>query len=70
MIYHSKTEAAASGETGISWQRLRNCAHWLLTINISPDHGRKSGGLLNAAYPQSKAVVDDFGTLVCVTPWR
>lgn len=44
-----------------TWQRLRDCAHWLITLSVPPSiHGKKG------AYPQAHAVVDDFGSLVIV----
>lgn len=45
-------------------------APWLVTLNISTLHGHKSGGAVEAAFPQCAAVIDDFGTLVFVRPWR
>lgn len=37
---------------------------YLLTLSVGVDHGRKGD-----AYPQARAVMDDFGTLVLVSGW-
>lgn len=43
---------------------------WLLTLLVGANHGSGGGGNLFAAYPQSWAVVDDFGDLICVEAWK
>lgn len=52
------------------WHRMRVTPHWLISISITPDHGAESGGNEQASYPGARAVIDDYGTLVCVTGWR
>lgn len=45
-------------------------ACWLLTLCIGHEHGFGGGGHVSG-FPQSWAVVDDFGTLVAVSEqWR
>lgn len=60
------------GKINCSWSRVFDKAGpaWLITLSIGTLHGHKSGGEILAAFPQSWAVVDDFGTLVCVEMWR
>lgn len=61
----------ASSSVGITWHRSRGeQQNYLLTIDISTKHSHENGGLFNAAYPQARAVVDDYGTLVIVRAWQ
>ena len=57
---------------GISCHRRydRTTAPWLLTISVRLMFAAGGGGEASACYPQSHAVMDDFGTLVCVRPWQ
>ena len=53
----------------IDWQRLHDsstAAPWLVTLGIPPHH---AAGARSWSYPQARAVIDDFGNLVVVTPW-
>lgn len=43
-------------------------ASWLITISVGTCHAY--GKRATSAYPQSRAVVDDFGALVCVEAWK
>jgi len=43
---------------------------WAVFLNIKAIHGHEGGGSIDAAWPMAKAVVDDFGTLVCVEAFR
>ena len=52
------------------WQRLRTAPVYLITLGVSTQHGHSNGGIVEAAYPQDHAVVDDFGTLVIVRGWQ
>lgn len=70
MNYHSEKDTSASSSITASWQRLRDQAYWLLTMSIGTAHGSGAGGNVFAAYPQAYCVVDDFGTLVCVSRFR
>ena len=56
----------------VSWQRLfdRVGAAWLITLGVGIQHAHANGGHIFAAYPQSMAVVDDFGTLVAVEAYQ
>lgn len=51
---------------GCGWHRTfdERTPAWLLTLDVMNMHG------FNASYPQARAVVDDFGTLVIVGGWR
>ena len=44
----------------------RSGAAWLITLMVGHDHGLGGGGTISG-YPQTHAVVDDFGTLVAVS---
>lgn len=68
--YYFEHRATGQAQIEASWQRCRDRPKWLLTISISVAHGQEGGGPLLAAYPQAHAVMDDYGTLVCVTPWN
>lgn len=68
--YFFDESASGQSEIGTSWQRLRDRPTWLMTLGIRLHHGAGGGGPLRSAFPQSEAVMDDFGTLVCVTPWN
>lgn len=54
------------------WQRSYKAsgASWLITLTIGTEHGHSGGGSVYAGMPQARAVVDDFGTLVCVEAWK
>lgn len=51
------------------WQRTYNAnGHsYLLTLDVAPGQTAVS---VDAAYPQARAVVDDFGSLVIVSGWK
>ena len=57
------------GTSSIScwWQRTFDHRQpaWLITLSVSPNYTSRVG----IAFPQSRAVVDDFGTLVIVGDW-
>lgn len=52
-------------------QRLRGCPYYLVTASLSPmtDAYRPSAPQVHLAFTACRAVMDDFGTLVQVTPW-
>lgn len=58
---------AREAKIKVRWQRLRDCAHWLITMGIHPEH--ESEFAVGASWPQARAVVDDFGNLVIVRRW-
>jgi hypothetical protein len=68
--YFFDEEVIGQARIDTSWQRLRNQSTWLLTLVVRFDHGAGGGGPLRTAFPQAHAVMDDYGTLVCVTPWN
>lgn len=45
-------------------------APWLLTLSVPCTEERWNGRLFLNSYPQCRAVVDDFGTLVPVAAWQ
>ena len=61
----------ATASVDVIWHRTRcEQQNYLLTACIGIKHSHESGGVSGAAYPQARAVVDDFGTLVIVEAWR
>ena len=42
--------------------------NWIITINVSLMH--EAGPPWIHSYPQSKAVIDDFGNLIIVRKWQ
>lgn len=60
----------ATGKSSIrtSWQKVweKIGATWLITLSVGIEHAHAQGGHLFAAYPQTWAVVNDFGDLVAV----
>lgn len=65
--YYHPTAALQFAEVTVSAHRQydgNNQAPWLLTIDLPPE----TVGL-GWAYPRSRAVVDDFGSLVTVREW-
>lgn len=43
---------------------------YLISVWFGLEHGRSAGGVMSATMPQTWAVVDDFGALVCVEDFR
>jgi len=43
---------------------------WGVYLGVSLIHGHEGGGSVDAGQPCAKAVVDDFGTLVCLEGFR
>lgn len=41
---------------------------YLVTLSVGIDHDGTP--FLDVAHPQSRAVMDDFGTLVLLRPWK
>lgn len=68
--FESEKTVSGYGAFEVGWQRLRDAPTWLLTIRTGIDHGHGAGGHIRSCYPQATAVMDDFGTLVCVTDWH
>jgi len=50
-----------------SWQRTydERLPNWLITLGVYP-----TNAVSGLAFPQTRAVVDDFGTLVIVRAWQ
>ena len=65
MPYYTATSGGA--QISVSWQRTYDERQpaWLITLSISQQH---CAGIFS--YPQSRAVVDDFGTLVAVREFK
>ena len=64
----------ATGESSIrtSWQKVweKIGGTWLVTLSLGVEHSHGGGGHILAGYPQTWAVVDDFGTLVAVEAYK
>ena len=53
-----------------TWHRAYGYAFtWIISIKVGHKHGLGGGGIASG-FPQARAVVDDFGTLVLVGEWR
>ena len=51
-----------------SHQRIDGPApNWLITVSVTTEHAIAAGAA--GSYPQARAVMDDFGTLVIVRGW-